>query len=88
MTRIALVVFALAAWLLPLPAAWVEAWYSRGLYPAIQSTVTPISEPALPIALLDVAAIVLLVAHSVSHQRRVRMRGFVAAPSRRTPSRW
>jgi hypothetical protein len=80
-TRITLVVFALAALLLPLPAAWVEASYSRGLYPAIQNTVTPITN-AVPIALLDVAAIVLLVAILYRIKRRVRMSGFVASLSR------
>jgi hypothetical protein len=76
--RVALVVLALAALVLPLPAAWVETWYSRGLYPLIQNTVTPITN-AVPMALLDVAALVLFVAILYRSGQRVRLSGFVAA---------
>jgi len=44
----------------PLPAAFVESWYSTGLYPHIQRTLTPLSN-AVPFAFLDI----LLVAAAV-----------------------
>jgi hypothetical protein len=46
------VAVALAAGVLPLPAAWVEAQYSRGWYPAVQHALTPLSN-MVPFALLD-----------------------------------
>ena len=57
--RIALVVAALVAALVPMPASLVEQWYSQGLYPAVQRLITPLSNN-VPIALMDPAAVVLL----------------------------
>jgi hypothetical protein len=59
--RAAVVVFALALALVPLPKWWVEQWYSRGFYARIQPVVSRVSNLA-PVALLDVAAVTLLLA--------------------------
>jgi hypothetical protein len=57
--RTAVVALALALALLPLPAAWVEHWYSRGVYLRLQPIVSPVTALS-PIALLDVAALGLI----------------------------
>jgi hypothetical protein len=57
--RFVILAAALLAAAAPLPAGIVEAWYSRGLYPRLQPIVTFISA-LVPIALLDVAVVVLL----------------------------
>ncbi len=57
-----IVVTAAAISLAPFPQTWVERFYSNGLYPAIQSVLTPLSDWA-PFALADVwiiAAVVIL----------------------------
>lgn len=71
--RVALVVMALALALVPLPAAAIERWYSQGVYPTVQTFVTTGSN-LLPIALLDVAAILLLVLGTVRVRRVVGWR--------------
>jgi hypothetical protein len=58
---VAIVVVALAAAVAPLPHSFVERWYSRGIYPILQRTLTAVSN-LLPFALLDVAVLLLLVA--------------------------
>lgn len=45
----------------PLPRTLVETWYSQALYPRLQRVVTPISN-LVPVALLDVAVGVLMLA--------------------------
>lgn len=57
-TLIVLAAAALAA-LAPLPPRFVEAWYSRGFYPALQARLTPVSN-LIPASLLDVAIAALL----------------------------
>ena len=47
-----IVAAAIAAALLPVPPAWVEQHYARGWFPAVQRTLTPISN-AVPFALID-----------------------------------
>jgi hypothetical protein len=47
-----IVVAAVAAALLPVPSAWVEQHYARGWFPAVQRTLTSISN-AVPFALID-----------------------------------
>jgi hypothetical protein len=47
-----IVAAAVAAALLPVPAAWVEQYYARGWFPAVQRTLTSISN-AVPFALID-----------------------------------
>jgi len=81
LVRLAIVLLALVVAFVPLPERLVEAWYSRGLYPSIQATVTSFTNRA-PIALLDVAIIVLLVALVFVFWRRVRAVGFVRALAR------
>ena len=51
--RLGLIVLALAAAFVPLPATLVEAWYARRLYPSLQPAVTGFSNQ-LPFALFDV----------------------------------
>jgi hypothetical protein len=60
LVRLTIVALAVAAALVPLPRWAVEHWYSQGLYPAIQSYVTPATN-RVPVALLDVTAAVLLI---------------------------
>jgi hypothetical protein len=55
------VVLAAAAAVAPVPDSFVERWYSRGIYPVVQRTMTPVSN-LVPVALLDVAVLLLLVA--------------------------
>jgi Protein of unknown function (DUF3810) len=76
--RIILILAALAAAVVPLPPRLVEAWYSRRLYPAVQGVVTSFSNP-FPVALLDVAVLLLLVALGIGFWRRVRATGVVRA---------
>lgn len=57
--RLTLVVVALALAVVPLPAPAVEHYYSQGIYPTLQTSLTGASN-MLPIALLDVVAALLL----------------------------
>ena len=59
MLRAALVALAVAAALIPMPATAVESWYSTAFYPRLQSLITPATN-LIPIALLDVAVLLLL----------------------------
>jgi hypothetical protein len=72
------VLLALATALTPMPSRIVEAWYSRGIYPAIQTRVTPLTN-AVPVALLDLAALMLLTVCAFGFRGRVRRLGFVRA---------
>ena len=65
---------ALAAAVVPLPPRLVEEWYSHRIYPVIQRGVTPLSN-AVPVALLDVAALALLLALVIGFWRRLRRGG-------------
>ena len=58
--RLTILALAIAAALVPLPRPAVEQWYSQGLYPVVQSYVTTATN-RVPVALLDVAALSLLV---------------------------
>ena len=71
--RLALVVVAVALAVVPLPATAIERWYSRGIYPPIQAFLTSASN-LVPIALLDVAAALLLVAALLRLRRIVGWR--------------
>lgn len=75
--RILIVAGAVAAAVVPLPAAAVEQWYSFGVYPRIQAVVTPVSN-RVPIALFDVAIAIAVVWMVALFARRVRKRGLVA----------
>jgi hypothetical protein len=59
--RGAVVALALALAVLPVPAAWVERWYSRATYLWLQPIVSRVSG-VTPFALFDVAVIALLAA--------------------------
>jgi hypothetical protein len=78
LVRVILVGAAIAAAIVPLPSRLVEAWYSGRIYPAIQAVVTPLSN-TVPIALLDVAVVLLLVALGAAFWRRVRTAGTLRA---------
>lgn len=72
--RLLLVVLAVAGAVLPLPQHLIEERYSRGIYPALQSVVTPLSN-RVPLPLLDIAAAVTLLGAVVLFWRSVRARG-------------
>ena len=69
---------AVTAAVAPLPAEWVERVYSRGLYPRLQPAVSSLSGLS-PIALFDVALVLLLSAGAVIALRRWRATGFLPA---------
>jgi hypothetical protein len=69
---------ALAAAFAPLPPAAVERWYSRGVYPLLQLVLTPLSS-AVPIALLDVAVVMLAITGLTFFIRRWRKSSIGAA---------
>ena len=79
--RIAVVVLAVAATVLPVPAPLVERWFSGWWYPRVQNTLTPLSN-MVPIALLDIAAALWLVAFVVMGLARARRRGWRPAATR------
>lgn len=82
--RLGLVGLALIAALVPLPPSVVEAWYARGLYPALQPPLTALSN-RVPFALLDVliAALLLWVGVVVARAfRRPKRGGRLAAMGR------
>jgi hypothetical protein len=57
--------------MLPLPASWVERWYSQSFYPAVQSRLTAATN-AVPIALLDIVVLVAVAAGILALTRRLR----------------
>jgi hypothetical protein len=78
MVRPVIVLTALAAAVVPLPAAVVERYYSSGFYPVWQSGMTRASN-VVPLALLDVLIAAVAVAWlilAVHDVRRWRARGF------------
>jgi hypothetical protein len=77
MLRLTVVAVAVAAAVVPLPAAVIERYYSSGFYPVWQSWMTPASN-AVPVALLDVLIVVVAAAWlilAVNDVRRWRERG-------------
>src|SRR5262249_7265060 len=84
MLGLAVVVLALAAALVPLPAQLVERAYSTSVYPLWQSVATSISN-AVPVAVLDLAiagvALAWLLLAAVD-LRRARTRGWGQACGR------
>ena len=78
---IAIVLLALVAAWAPMAPSLVEDWFSTSTYPAIQRTVTPLSNYA-PVALLDILIIaaVLAIAAAFTHAVRTSRAG------RRLPS--
>ena len=74
----ALVIVALAATFVPLPASAVERYFSRGIYPRVQAVVTPASN-LVPIAVADAVVAGLLLAIVVAFIRRRRADGWKRA---------
>lgn len=71
--RSSVVLAAAAAALLPLPASWIERWYSNGIYPSFQKRMTTAGN-AVGVALFDVLIAVVAVVVIISVVRRVRRR--------------
>ena len=76
--RLALILAACVVAAMPLSSRFVEAWYSRGIYPVLQGYVTSASN-AVPIALLDISVLVLVAALGLGFWRRVRAAGVLRA---------
>ena len=66
-----LVLLAIAAAAVPVPAAPVERWYSNGIYPRIQTVMTAATNH-IPIAVLDLAVVILIVLGLTWFVRRAR----------------
>ena len=64
----AVCLLALASALAPLPRAWVERWYSIGLYPHIERLVTSTSN-LVPFALFDLLWVLAIAALGVAISR-------------------
>jgi hypothetical protein len=43
----------------PIPSSWVETWYSTGVYPRIERSLTPLSN-RIPFAILDVLLLIVV----------------------------
>ena len=71
----AVCLLAAAAALVPIPPRSIELWYSRGLYPSLQRTLTAISNVS-PFPLFDVLLIAGIAAVAVAGYRAVRARGW------------
>ena len=71
--RAAILIAALAAAFVPLPAPFIERWYSRLWYSRFQSIVTPAANLA-PVALLDIAVAVALIGVAIYLWRRRPLR--------------
>jgi hypothetical protein len=82
--RLALIVLAAVLAIAPLPARLVEAWYSQRLYPAIQATVTPLSNRT-SISILDVAMAIVIAVLLIVFVRRARGAGFLRGTVRTLP---
>jgi Protein of unknown function (DUF3810) len=74
-TRLAIFTAALAGAFAPIPAWTVERWYSRGIYPALQRALTPLSNLA-PFALFDVLWIAATAASVACGYRCIRAAGW------------
>jgi hypothetical protein len=72
--RLLLVAVAAGAAIAPMPAGWIERWYSRWFYLTLQHQLTAISN-VVPIALLDAAIASVLAALIVVLSRRWRRDG-------------
>jgi Protein of unknown function (DUF3810) len=76
--RFAVILLALAAAIAPLPPTVIEARYSRGIFPAMQAAITPIAN-IVPLALLDVAALAVLIVIATWLYRSSRRSGVLRA---------
>jgi len=75
---LAIVIAALVAAVVPIPAATIERLYSRGFYARLQPVVTTASS-LVPLALIDVAVVLLLAALTITVTRVWRRSGWRAA---------
>jgi hypothetical protein len=75
---ILLVAGAITLAVLPLPKYWIERVYSLGLYPAIQSRLTPLTN-LVPVALFDLSIVLLIAWLGWRFERRWRNAGFARA---------
>jgi hypothetical protein len=78
LVRAALILAALAAALVPIPPRLVESHYSKGIYPAVQARITPLTNLS-PIALVDLALVAIVIFFTIAFARRLRARGLAAA---------
>ncbi|HEY6329477.1 MAG TPA: DUF3810 domain-containing protein [Blastocatellia bacterium] len=69
--EVAIIVVGFGVYLLPPSSAWVELHYSRGIYPKIQRTITPLTN-IVPFAVADVLIISLVVGLVIWWVRRFR----------------
>ena len=69
--QLALVGLALVCGVVDIPPAFVERWFSTGLYPAVQRVVTPASN-LVPFAILDILVVGTCVAVVIALARAVR----------------
>ena len=76
--QLAIIIVAGVAAIAPLPATFIERVYSRGMYPRLQPAVTMVSS-LLPVALLDIAAAVVLIATTLAVVRAGRASGPLSA---------
>lgn len=83
LARVAAVVVAGCAALMPIPPALIERWYSLRVFPPVQAAVTSASN-RVPVALLDVAVLLVVVWVCFRLVRRVRAEG-ARATFRRLP---
>ena len=72
---------ALALWLAPMPAPFIEAWYSRGAYPRWERVATLFSNLA-PFALFDVLILIVALGVGLAVVRARRMRSWSYAAAR------
>jgi len=78
--RALLVAAACIAAVVPLPASWVERWYSSGIFPVLQANLTSATN-LVPVALLDLALGAILVVAVWRGVRRVHSDGLRKAIS-------
>jgi hypothetical protein len=57
--ELVVIVAAVALAFAPIPASWVEFWYSTGAYPRIERTLTPFSN-LVPFAILDLLLVIVI----------------------------
>src|SRR5205085_4558288 len=73
-TKVILIVVALALMLLPLPARFVERFYSNGLYAFLQPLLTPVAN-VVPFAIVDLLLVTAIIGLPAWWTVRVRRAG-------------
>lgn len=72
--KVGVILIALCLALFPFPAAWIEHFYSNGMYPRLQSILTPLSN-LIPFAIADVLIVALALGLPVWWIARLRSAG-------------